>query len=50
MAAGLDEVEDVDAFAAGHAVIEVHALVADAELAQRVALRSEVLLSFEQRA
>jgi hypothetical protein len=32
------------AVAAGHAVIEVHAVVADAELAQRVALRSEILL------
>jgi hypothetical protein len=32
------------AVAAGHAVIEIHAVVAHAELAQRVTLRSEVLL------
>jgi hypothetical protein len=32
------------AVASGHAVIEIDAIVADAELAQRVALRGEVLL------
>ena len=32
------------AIAAGHAVIEIHPVVADPELAQRVALRGEILL------